>query len=97
VKKVWCIFKREMANSERILVEAWSTENSAINRMYSEYMMKPRSCFYHVDEVLVNTASRKLRKVAEQTTNTARQAPGAKPPSDPNAAKTRGTSALLNR
>jgi hypothetical protein len=29
--------------------------------------------------------------------NKARQATGAKPPFDPNAAKTRGTSALLNR
>ena len=69
MKKVYGIFRKEMAGSEPILIECWSTENKAVSRMYSEYMLNPRSCFYNVSVIPVNTAESEILKVGEQPTN----------------------------
>ena len=66
MKIVYGIFRKEMASIEPILIECWNTESKAVSRMYEEYMSKPRSCFYYVETIVVNTAKGELYKVGEQ-------------------------------
>ena len=54
---IWCIFKKQMANSSPVLVEAWSRRKKAIERMYTEYMMKSCSGYYCVEPVVLNKNS----------------------------------------